>query len=243
LNTDIDHLVVVADTLDQGAAWCEATLGTAPGPGGRHPLMGTHNRLLRIDGPDFPRAYLEIIAIDPDAPPPGRPRWFGLDDPALRAAVKVLPRLHHVVLRTPDIERLRQGLVHEGLQPGEPIAAERATPNGLLRWRILVRPDGRIAADGALPTLIEWSGPHPAEAMPASPVRLTAARLRGLAPAVQTVLRLRGGSWAAAPAGSGGGDAYPPLAPRLEVTLDTPRGPVTLRTDEAGPGLPAARLP
>jgi hypothetical protein len=32
--------------------------------------------------------YLEIIATDPEAPAPGRPRWFGLDQPALREAVR-----------------------------------------------------------------------------------------------------------------------------------------------------------
>ncbi len=47
-----------------------ATLGIAPGPGGVHPFMGTHNRLLRLG----PRLYLELIAIDPDAPAPAQPR-------------------------------------------------------------------------------------------------------------------------------------------------------------------------
>jgi uncharacterized membrane protein YphA (DoxX/SURF4 family) len=41
----LDHLVIMASTLAQGVAWCEATLGVTPGPGGEHPLMGTHNRL------------------------------------------------------------------------------------------------------------------------------------------------------------------------------------------------------
>ncbi|HET6828569.1 MAG TPA: VOC family protein, partial [Ramlibacter sp.] len=75
----IDHLVVVAQTLEQGVEWCERTLGVTPGPGGKHPLMGTHNRLLRIATVDYPRAYLEIIAPDPDQPPPALPRPFGLD--------------------------------------------------------------------------------------------------------------------------------------------------------------------
>jgi len=44
-----DHLVVAARTLDEGAAWCEATLGVVPAPGGKHPLMATHNRLLAIE--------------------------------------------------------------------------------------------------------------------------------------------------------------------------------------------------
>ena len=86
----VDHLVVMAASLAEGVAWCEATLGVTPGPGGEHPLMGTHNRLLRIASPAFPQAYLELIAIDPDAPALGRVRWFGLDDPALQARLQAL---------------------------------------------------------------------------------------------------------------------------------------------------------
>lgn len=44
----LDHLVIMANSLDDGVDWCEATLGVTPGPGGEHPLMGTHNRLLRM---------------------------------------------------------------------------------------------------------------------------------------------------------------------------------------------------
>jgi len=50
----LDHLVVTARTLDEGAAWCEATLGIVPGPGGRHALMGTHSRLFSIASRAFP---------------------------------------------------------------------------------------------------------------------------------------------------------------------------------------------
>ena len=99
MTTALDHLVIAAHTLAQGAAWCQATLGVVPGPGGRHAFMGTHNRLLRIDSAGFAQAYLEIIAIDPEAPPPGRPRWFGLDEPALQARLRHAPRLLHAVLR------------------------------------------------------------------------------------------------------------------------------------------------
>ena len=87
MSAAVDHLVVAAASLDQGVAWCEATLGITPGPGGKHPLMGTHNRLLKIATEPSRDAYLEIIAIDPAAPPPGRVRWFGLDDAVAAGAI------------------------------------------------------------------------------------------------------------------------------------------------------------
>lgn len=212
---EIDHLVVAANSLAQGAAWCEATLGVSPGPGGRHAFMGTHNRLLAIGAAAFPRAYLEIIAIDPDAPPPARPRWFGLDDPGLQQALQGAPCLLHAVVRTPDITRLRADLVALGLDPGEALAAQRDTPQGRLAWRILVRADGGIACGGTLPTPIQWQGGHPAEAMAPSPVALVSVELGGLPRQVADLLQLRGVRMV-------------PTGPALRVMLDTPRGPVSL---------------
>ena len=66
LKTQIDHLVVVARTLDEGVAWCEATLGMTPQAGGEHEKYGTHNRLFKIATPSYPMAYFEIIAINPN---------------------------------------------------------------------------------------------------------------------------------------------------------------------------------
>ena len=66
----VDHLVVVAAALAEGVDWCERTLGVTPGPGGEHPLMGTHNRIFNISSPRHPRAYLEIIAINSGATRP-----------------------------------------------------------------------------------------------------------------------------------------------------------------------------
>src|SRR3954467_4821103 len=104
MNARIDHLVVAAASLEQGAAWCEATLGVVPGPGGEHPLMGTHNRLLRIATVDHPRAYFEIIAVQPGRQPQGRRRWFDLDDEAGRASLAQHgPRLLHFVASVPDV--------------------------------------------------------------------------------------------------------------------------------------------
>jgi hypothetical protein len=220
MQAQVDHLVVAAASLEQGAAWCEATLGVAPGPGGRHSLFGTHNRLLRIDGPGFEQAYLEIIAIDPPAPPPARPRWFGLDEPATAARLAQRPQLWHVVARTGQLDAYLARLRAAGVDAGEALAASRETPSGLLRWRIAVRADGRLLCGGALPTLIEWDGRHPTEAMPASPVRLRALALAGLPPAVPPALGLPGVTFMAQSGAA------------LRATFDTPRGAVTL--DSAG---------
>ena len=100
-----DHVVVAARTLEEGTAWCEATLGATPVEGGRHGAMGTHNRLLGLGPGGYERMYLEIIALDPDAPAPARARWFDLDSPALRAEVAIAPRLVHWVARCNDIDR------------------------------------------------------------------------------------------------------------------------------------------
>jgi hypothetical protein len=205
VNTELDHLIVAADTLEDGAAWCKALLGVAPLPGGKHPLMGTHNRLLNVSSQAFPRCYLEVIAIDPEAPPPGRTRWFDLD-----ARLAGPPALWHAVARSTMLDMHRRGLIHARADPGVPVAASR----GDLRWQILVRDDGRRV--GALPTLIQWQGPHPADRLPDSGLRLRGVRLDGLPAAQRTVLRLRGIA----------GAAHGPA--RWTVDLDTPRGPVTL---------------
>ena len=225
----IDHLVVAAHSLAQGVAWCQATLGATPGPGGRHAVMGTHNRLLAIASPAFPQAYLEILAIDRDAPAPGRPRWFGLDDAVLQAQLQDAPRLLHAVLRTDTIEAQRLALVALGLDPGALLAVERDTPDGLLSWRILVRADGQIACAGALPTLIQWQGRHPAAGMALSPVALRKVALGRLSAPVAGVLRLQGAAVNTnTGTGTSTGISTRTTGPVLAVTLDTPLGAVAL---------------
>lgn len=214
MTASLDHLVVVTPTLAEGVLWCEAVLGITPGPGGKHPLMGTHNRLFSLAGEDFPAAYLEIIAIDPDAPLPARARWFGMDAIERGAG----PRLVHVVARSHALDAQCAALRDIGLDPGEPLAASRDTPNGRLDWRISVRDDGRLLCGGALPTLIEWGPVHPGAAMPASGVRLHALALRGLPAAAVQSLDLAGVSF----------DDV--VGPAITATLDTPRGRVTLHS-------------
>ncbi len=178
----LDHLVVVAPTLDDGVRWCEQHLGVPPGPGGTHPLMGTHNRLLSIASSAFPGAYLEVIALDPLATPtraPGLRRWFDMDDPRLMMQVDTEgPLLAHWVARTPDVQQAVHHARGVNIDPGEVLQASRETPDGLLQWKITVRDDGQRLFDGTFPTLIEWGDRHPAARMPDSGVRLERLTLR-----------------------------------------------------------------
>lgn len=213
MKAEVDHLVVAARTLDDGVSWCRNSLGIEPGLGGRHALMGTHNRLFTVASEAFPNAYFEIIAIDPEAPSPGRARWFGLDAMDMSAG----PRLVTFVARVPALDAALAALRDAGFDNGRALDASRETPAGLLRWRIAVRDDGAALCGGALPTLIEWGERHPAASMPASGVTLRSLTLRGvpggLAPSNTKVVSDAG--------------------PALEACLDTPRGLVTLTTEDA----------
>ena len=110
MKTQIDHLVVVAKTLELGVQWCEATMGITPGPGGEHAQYGTHNRLFKVATPANPLAYLEIIAINSAAARPANApskRWFDMDDALLQATVANEPRLVHFVANTDSIQAAR----------------------------------------------------------------------------------------------------------------------------------------
>lgn len=177
----MDHLVLYADSLDAGVRWCEDTLGITPGPGGEHPLMGTHNRLLSIASDGFPDAYLEIIARQPGATPQvaGTRRWFDLDDAALAERVaRDGPQLVHWVARVPDAAASVAALAGLDIDRGDVLDASRRTPGGLLQWRITVRPDGQRLFDGCLPTLIEWKGENAGRQLPDSGLRLLSLSLR-----------------------------------------------------------------
>ena len=178
----VDHLVVLATTLDEGIAWCEATLGVTPGPGGEHPLMGTHNRLVNIASPQHPQAYLEIIAINTGALPlrkKGLKRWFDMDDPSLQAQVAQSgPKLIHFVAQVANIAAASDALVPFGIDRGPVLSLSRRAASGLLEWQITVRDDGQRLFEGCLPTLIQWRTAHPTHAMPASGVTLQRVAVR-----------------------------------------------------------------
>ena len=172
MKSQIDHLVIAAHSLQQGVDWCESVLGVTPDAGGDHEKYGTHNRLLKIATPNFPVAYLEIIAINAEAviekkPPPTR--WFDLDSKTLQVELIKSPRLIHFVANTHDIQDARHAWKAQGIDRGPIIHASRKTPKGLLQWQITVRPDGDRLFNGTLPTLIQWGKPEAADPMQLHP--------------------------------------------------------------------------
>ena len=162
-----DHLVVAARTLEEGVAWVESRVAVPMGPGGKHGAMSTHNRLLPLG----PGRFLEVIAIDPEAPPPSRARWFELDTPEMQQRLAHGPALVHWVARADDL-------------PGAIAAVPGGQPEilnlsrGEFRWSIGVPPTGRLALGGVAPTMIRWQGTHPAERLPDTGCRLESLLLR-----------------------------------------------------------------
>ncbi len=153
---ELDHLAVSSETLEEGRAHVEDALGVALQAGGQHAHFGTHNLLLGLeDG-----LYLEVIAVNPNAPKPAIPRWFNLDQ------FTGAPRISNWICRTPDLDRAVSG--HPAA--GDPVDLAR----GDLRWRMAVPPDGVLPLGGIFPALMQWQGKdHPAARLNASGCRLT----------------------------------------------------------------------
>jgi hypothetical protein len=208
IHAAIDHVVVTAPSLEAGAAYVRAELGVEMQPGGQHPLMGTHNLLARLDD----STYLEVIAVNPAAPPPERPRWYDLDGLDANAA----PSLAAWVAR---VDNVRTVVEDAPVSPGQVTEAGRDT----LRWLVTIPADGRVLEYGVLPMFIQWlEGSHPATRLPESGCRLEA--LRGLHREPGTMPALRyDPRWSIAgpPAGE---------APGLVAVFQTPVGIRTLRT-------------
>lgn len=202
----IDHIVVTAPNLEVGAAYVRSALGVAPQAGGEHARMGTHNLLLRLGD----ALYLEVIAPNPQAPAPMRPRWFALDTLDRDAAAA----LTAWVVRTPDIQASAAACT-ERLGAIEPMS------RGALDWRITIPADGLPPLDGLAPALIEWQTEvHPAARLADHDLSLVSLELFHAEP--QRVSRLLsslelGGaiSVASPPAGR---------APYLVAQIATPQG-------------------
>lgn len=201
----LDHIAVSVEALGAGTTDVETALGQPLLPGGEHPDMGTHNRLLSFG----PEEYFELIAINPEAPGPDQPRWFNLDN------FSGATRVTNWICRCPDIEAAIAA-APDGI--GVPWQLQRAD----LRWTMAVPRDGKLPFDGLFPALIQWHGDaHPAPRLQDTGVRLKALRLHSpdadaLRAALSPLLR----------------DARVTVlvaqTPLIEAVLSTPKGDVTL---------------
>lgn len=201
----LDHIVVAAECLAEGRIFVEDLLGVQMQTGGKHELMGTHNLLLGLEDD----LYLEVISIDPSAPPLARKRWFGLDE------FRGLPRVTNWVAQSDDLAGDMTVLFGDGASP---ILLSR----GDLRWGMSVIDDGQTPFDGLAPMMLDWgAGPKAAERLTPSGCRLSQVILEhpepsGLADALTGLLDDPRISIAQRD------------APRVTAILQTPRGEVIL---------------
>ena len=144
----LDHLTVIAPDLAEGVAHVRACLDLDVPFGQRHDYMGTYNHLLQLGG----TVYLEIVALDPDAQPPARARWFGLDDSkTVKADWDAGRRLRGWVARTDAMDEVLAGR--------EDIFGRKvALPWANASFDFAIPDDGSLPLDGAAPSLIDRRG-------------------------------------------------------------------------------------
>lgn len=200
----LDHIIVSAGVLSDGATRLEAQLRVPLQAGGTHAAMGTHNRLLSL-GPD---EYLELIAINPDGTPPDQPRWYNLDH------FTGAPKFSHWAMRVDDLDAALERMSVNGAKTWD-------LARGDLKWRMAIPLSGQSAYSGLFPMLLQWTSPHPAPKLEDKYVRLNELRLfspeatalkEALAPLIDDD-RLR---------------VMPSDGPRLEAILESPTGLVAL---------------
>jgi hypothetical protein len=167
--TELDHIVIACNSLDEGRAWCRDTFGVEASGGGQHTGIGTHNTLLSLGA----KHYLEIIAINPEGETPSFPRWFGLDTDEVKSLIAHEPKLVAWVAR---VERSAASDAIEQLAniPANAANVVRPASRGDFRWRFAFTSDGTRPRGGVLPHFIQWDVPlHPCERLPDVGVRLT----------------------------------------------------------------------
>jgi hypothetical protein len=152
----IDHIVLAAESLPEGISFGEEKLGVSFNPGGSHDQFGTHNRLLNLDD-----CYLEVIAIDPQAPQPDRAVWYDLEK---------FSGASRIITWVCETDRMPDHLKQAPYEAGEVLPVSR----GSLQWDLTVPRDGSLPMAGCAPSLIDWKGAaSPAARLPDRGYRLS----------------------------------------------------------------------
>jgi Glyoxalase-like domain len=206
-----DHILIGAPDLEEAISWFEKSSGVRPMVGGRHPGRGTRNALVSLGKPH----YLELIAPDPEQSTTDS-TWLQERLHKLRALPA--PQAFNWAVVTHDMEATRKTVEHAGLKFLGPSPGSRKRPDGrVLEWSSLTLADD---SDGLIPFFIQW-GPqsmHPSED---SPPGCTLRSLQLISPndrKLEHTLRAIGLR----------ADVRPGPAPRLGVSLHTPKGVLEL---------------
>jgi hypothetical protein len=212
--TTIDHIAVGASTLAAGVEYIQSELGVEIPFGGVHTAMATHNHVMRLGD----SLFLEVIATNPEGEPATQPRWFGLDDPAVRAKIAGQPQLLTWVARTTDLEAAMANAASD-------YGVVQHLSRNDLRWSFAMPQDGRLLAAGMLPYLMQWScDTHPAQNMAERNCRLTGLAIRHPYPQWLESQLQSIGALDAVTIEAAGADTLPCLS----ATIDTPGGTVVL---------------
>jgi Glyoxalase-like domain len=144
----LDHITVIAPSLAEGVLHVRNCLDLDVPFGQRHAYMGTYNHLLQLGD----TVYLEIVALDPEADAPDRPRWFGLDDQnKVRCDWDEGQRLRGWVARTDAIDAIIAGR-------GDIFGEKVPLPTVNSSFDFAIPNDGSLPLDGAAPSIIDRRG-------------------------------------------------------------------------------------
>lgn len=203
---DVDHVIIAIDSLERGIAQLREKTGVTPVFGGVHPGRGTQNALISLGR----GVYLELLA----------------PNPADSAGPTVVANFAHMrsltpsgwAMHTANADSLRTFALSKGLQASDVRPGSRVKDDGsTLAWKT-VNPWG--VNRWLLPFFIEWGGTsaHPSSTSPAgctlAGVELfTFSRdsLKSMLDAVSVSVPVTAAQ-----------------ADRMTVTLDCPKGRVTL---------------
>lgn len=209
MTKSIDHFMYAGRNLEDMCNQFAGLSDIQATPGGSHPTLGTHNRLLGSSSGT--QTYLEFIAPD---------RSMDVHS-EMRASLEALsrPQLHRFIMRCTSMDFAPLAAAYRKAGIDAPVHdLQRLTPEGkTLRWRLMIpaaNPYGLLA-----PFFIDWlDSPHPSEGLDARLSVLDceaghpqAARLALLWKDLGVDIAL-----------------YAADAPYMRVLLDTPRGIVAL---------------
>ena len=151
----LDHIVLAANTLEEGTSYIENKLRIKLSNIGYHKDMGTHNRVVKISK----SVYLEVISIDPNCEQIKSKRWFNLDSSKLQSQLRKSPRVIGYVIENKTKKILKYY---------EPFFK---ASRGEYKWKFAMPcNNSNISADqsyqnGIIPSLINWESEKPINKM------------------------------------------------------------------------------